>query len=112
MNKDLFYRSFELDRGLVDEETRSVPLSFSSEEPVNRWFGKEMTGGSSGIGKAIALAFAKEGADVAIGYLKSETGARDAVDKIMAMGRQALMIQADVTQESEVVHMIEKTIQA
>ncbi len=41
MNKELFYRSFELDRAQVDEKTRTVPVSFSSETPVPRWFGSE-----------------------------------------------------------------------
>ena len=39
---DLFYRSFELDRATVNKEERSVDLSFSSEAPVGRWFGKEI----------------------------------------------------------------------
>lgn len=41
MKEDLFYRSFELDRKLVDEKNRTVPVSFSSEKPVKRWFGDE-----------------------------------------------------------------------
>lgn len=42
MNKNLFYRSFELDRAKVDNEKRTVSLSFSSEQPVSRWFGQEI----------------------------------------------------------------------
>ena len=38
---DFFYRSFALDRAKVDEKTRSVPVSFSSETPVKRYFGDE-----------------------------------------------------------------------
>lgn len=41
-NKNLFYRSLELDRAKVDEEKRSVEVSFSSEAPVRRWFGDEV----------------------------------------------------------------------
>lgn len=41
MNQDLFYRLFEIDRSKVDKKTRTVPVSFSSEEPVRRWFGDE-----------------------------------------------------------------------
>lgn len=39
---DLFYRSFELDRATVDPDKRTVALAFSSETPVERWFGKEI----------------------------------------------------------------------
>ena len=45
MNKiqqQLFYRSFELDRATVNKEERSVDLAFSSETPLERWFGKEI----------------------------------------------------------------------
>lgn len=42
MNDKLFYRSFELDRSAVNEDARSVELSFSSEAPVMRWFGQEI----------------------------------------------------------------------
>ena len=39
---ELFYRSFELDRAAVNKDERSVDLAFSSETPVERWFGKEI----------------------------------------------------------------------
>lgn len=42
MNKDFFYRSFELDRSTLNKEERSVDVSFSSETPVKRWFGLEI----------------------------------------------------------------------
>ena len=40
--ESFFYRSYQLDRGLVDEESRSVGVTFSSENPVMRWFGNEI----------------------------------------------------------------------
>ena len=42
VHEDLFYRHFELDRAALDEKTRTVPISFSSEEPIPRWFGNEI----------------------------------------------------------------------
>lgn len=42
IQKQLFYRSTEFDRSKVDEKKRSVDLSFSSETPIPRWFGKEI----------------------------------------------------------------------
>ena len=44
----LLYRNFTLDRAKIDEEARTVPVSFSSEEPVERWFGTEILGHKRG----------------------------------------------------------------
>jgi 3-oxoacyl-[acyl-carrier protein] reductase len=55
-----------------------------------------VTGGSRGIGRAIALALAEEGADVAVNYVSSEGAARDVAETIAKMGRKAIVVQADV----------------
>jgi 3-oxoacyl-(acyl-carrier-protein) reductase len=55
-----------------------------------------VTGGSRGIGRAIAIALAEEGADVAVNYVSSEAAAQDVVDQIKKMGRRAMLAQADV----------------
>jgi len=55
-----------------------------------------VTGASRGIGRAIALALATEGADVAVNYLCSETPAKQLVKEIEAMGCKALLVQGDV----------------
>src|SRR5262244_3157490 len=55
-----------------------------------------VTGGSRGIGRAIALALAEEGADVAINYVSSERAARDVADQIRKIGRHSILAQADV----------------
>src|SRR5258705_517616 len=54
-----------------------------------------VTGGSRGIGRAIALALAEEGADVAINYVSSEPAAREVADRIRKIGRHSLLAQAD-----------------
>src|SRR5436309_6336008 len=56
-----------------------------------------VTGGSSGIGRAIALAAARAGADVAVTYRANEKGARDVEHAIRLLGRRAAVIQLDVT---------------
>jgi len=56
-----------------------------------------VTGASHGIGKAIALAYAREGADVAITYRDREEGALDTARQITELGRQAHVIQAEMT---------------
>lgn len=60
-----------------------------------------VTGGDSGIGRAAAIAFAREGADVVINYLPSEKNdAKEVVELIEAAGRKAYAIPGDVTNEA------------
>jgi L-rhamnose 1-dehydrogenase len=61
-----------------------------------------VTGGSSGIGKAIALACARAGADVALTYRANEHGARDVEREIHALGRRAAVLQLDLAEEPSV----------
>jgi len=73
-----------------------------------------ITGSSSGIGKAVALAFAREGAHVVINY-PNETQAANAKgvnDAIAALGRRVLNVQADVSQEEQVRKLVDETMQA
>jgi 3-oxoacyl-(acyl-carrier-protein) reductase len=55
-----------------------------------------VTGASRGIGRAIALALAEEGADVAVNYVSSEGPAKQVMEAIHKMGRRAILAQADV----------------
>jgi NAD(P)-dependent dehydrogenase (short-subunit alcohol dehydrogenase family) len=60
-----------------------------------------ITGGDSGIGRASAIAFAREGADVAIGYLPAEeSDAREVIELIRAAGRKALGLPGDIRDEA------------
>jgi 3-oxoacyl-[acyl-carrier protein] reductase len=61
-----------------------------------------ITGGNTGIGRAVALAYAREGADVAIGWLRDGAAAESVVAQIRALGRQAMAIACDVTLEGDV----------
>ncbi|KAJ5708841.1 hypothetical protein N7493_010175 [Penicillium malachiteum] len=66
-----------------------------------------ITGGSRGIGAAIAIKLAELGANVAINYVSSATGAEEVAKQVRAHGVQAITIQADVSQEKEVSDMFE-----
>ena len=61
-----------------------------------------VTGGSRRIGREIALALARAGADVAITFRKSHSEARETVEKIQALGRRALAVECDVRSEESV----------
>jgi len=61
-----------------------------------------VTGSSTGIGRAIALAFARNGADVAVNYCQSADAAKEVGDEIKAMGHKSVVVQADVSQKAEV----------
>jgi NAD(P)-dependent dehydrogenase (short-subunit alcohol dehydrogenase family) len=69
-----------------------------------------VTGGASGIGRATALTFAREGAKVVIGDMNAE-GARQTVHIITESGGEATFVQVDVTQATEVEAMISKTVE-
>jgi 3-oxoacyl-[acyl-carrier protein] reductase len=69
-----------------------------------------VTGASRGIGKAIALELAKQGANVAVNFAGSEAKAQKVVDEIEKMGVQAFSIQADVADESAVKSMVKEVI--
>ncbi|MCP5153235.1 MAG: 3-oxoacyl-ACP reductase FabG [Ectothiorhodospiraceae bacterium] len=66
-----------------------------------------VTGGNTGIGRAVCLAFAREGADVAVGYLDDESATASVVASIEALGRRATGVQVDVTDEQSVQAMVE-----
>jgi 3-oxoacyl-[acyl-carrier protein] reductase len=70
-----------------------------------------VTGGSSGIGKEIALMFAREGAKVVITYKENEAGAKEVADQIVALGSKVIFVQADLIDESEARNVVEKTKQ-
>jgi NAD(P)-dependent dehydrogenase (short-subunit alcohol dehydrogenase family) len=70
-----------------------------------------VTGSSRGIGRAIALAFAREGADVVVNYVRSRERAEEVADEIAATGRRALVVRADISQQEEVKAMVEEVLQ-
>ena len=69
-----------------------------------------VTGGSLGIGSAIALELGIDGADVALNYRKHAKEAEDISEKIRGMGRRAMVVQADVASFDDAQEMVDKVM--
>jgi NAD(P)-dependent dehydrogenase (short-subunit alcohol dehydrogenase family) len=69
-----------------------------------------ITGGDSGIGRAVAVAFAKEGADVAIAYLEEETDAKHTAALVAAEGRTCVRFRDDLADPAKCRNVVEHTV--
>lgn len=69
-----------------------------------------ITGGDSGIGRAVAIAFAKEGADVALVYLSEHQDAKETQDAVEQHGRRAVTIAGDITDEAFCQQVVQQTV--
>ncbi|MEU4222099.1 SDR family oxidoreductase [Actinoplanes sp. NPDC026623] len=69
-----------------------------------------ITGGDSGIGRAVALAFAREGADVAISYLSEDEDARETAALVEKAGRRAVLIPGDLTRREQCQAVVDQTV--
>jgi 3-oxoacyl-[acyl-carrier protein] reductase len=71
-----------------------------------------VTGGGTGIGRAVSLELAERGVKVAVNYSRSEADARETVELIIAQGGQAIAVQGDVSADAEVRAMVEQVVQS
>ncbi|WP_285115228.1 SDR family oxidoreductase [Leifsonia sp. fls2-241-R2A-40a] len=70
-----------------------------------------ITGADSGIGKAVAIAYAREGADVAISYLNEQEDAEDTAKWVREAGRTALLLPGDVADPQHCRDLVAKTVE-
>lgn len=70
-----------------------------------------ITGADSGIGRAVAIAFAREGADVAIGYLSEDDDAEDTARLVRDAGRQALLLPGDLAERAQCARVVAATVE-
>ena len=71
-----------------------------------------ITGGDSGIGRAVAIAFVKEGADVCIAYHKDHQDAKETAKRIKELGASCLLISGDISDESHCRKIVRTVIDA
>jgi NAD(P)-dependent dehydrogenase (short-subunit alcohol dehydrogenase family) len=96
-------------------ESRMSPRP-RAEDPAQRGSGKLqdrvalITGGDSGIGRAVAIAFAKEGADVAIAYLDEHSDAEETRRMVEETGRRCIAIAGDIGDEAFCRGAVERTV--
>jgi NAD(P)-dependent dehydrogenase (short-subunit alcohol dehydrogenase family) len=99
--------------GSSDEMSPTPDIGVDSYRGTGRLNGRKalVTGADSGIGAAVAIAFAREGADVAVSYLPDEEDdARAVVAQIEAAGRKAVALPGDLTDESYCRSLVEDAV--
>ena len=70
-----------------------------------------ITGGDSGIGRAVAIAYAREGADLVISYLSEHEDAKETAKYVEEAGRKAVLIPGDISEEGHCKNIIDKAVQ-
>ena len=99
----------------TDRESE-MKLKPKADDPQYRGSGKLqgkvalITGGDSGIGRAVAIAYAKEGANVAIVYLKSDDDAKETKQMVEQLGGRATMISGDIGDEAFCQQAVQQTV--
>lgn len=95
-----------------EENLKPVPESEPKDYPNGKLHNKiaVITGADSGIGKATALLFAKEGAKVAVHYLSEKEDAENTRDEIEEMGGECMLIQKDLSNEKHCQQLIDRVV--
>lgn len=97
----------------LESPMNPIPVyEFPDYKPADKLKGKTaiITGGDSGIGKAVAIAFAKEGADIVIVYFNEHSDAENTKKVLDATGRKCMLISGDIGNEQFCIDVINKTM--
>jgi NAD(P)-dependent dehydrogenase (short-subunit alcohol dehydrogenase family) len=100
--------------GLEAEMQPEPDYGYETYRGTGRLEGKAaiITGGDSGIGRAVALAFAREGADVLISYLEEEeSDARETEQVVEEAGKKAVKVPGDIVEEAQCQQVVERAVE-
>ncbi len=99
--------------GTETEMTPKVDHGENSYKGCGKLTGRKavITGGDSGIGRAVAIAFAREGADVLIAYLNEHEDAKETAKWIEQAGRKAVVVPGDIQEEAHCKEIINRAVQ-
>jgi len=97
----------------VESEMDPQPIYDNGKPGLGRLEGKVaiITGGDSGIGRAVAISYAKEGANVVIAYLDEHGDAEQTAADVRKYGKEALLIATDVSDEKNCEMIVKKTLE-
>ena len=99
----------------IQQQMNPQPVTGAPAEPSGGKLQNRVaivTGGDSGIGQAVAAAFAKEGANLVIAYLEEQEDANKTVQMVNAAGRQCVAVRCDLRRESDAKKIVETAISA
>ncbi|MDP8950335.1 MAG: SDR family oxidoreductase [Actinomycetota bacterium] len=99
--------------GLEEEMQPKPDYGYETYRGTGRLEGKAaiITGGDSGIGRAVALAFAREGADVLISYLEEEEpDAQETAQVVEEAGKKAVKVPGDIVEEAQCQRIVERAV--
>jgi NAD(P)-dependent dehydrogenase (short-subunit alcohol dehydrogenase family) len=96
----------------IEQKMRPQPIYDDDEPGYGRLEGKVavITGGDSGIGRAVAVRYAKEGAEVVIVYLNEHEDAEQTAEEVRKYGKEALLIATDIGDETNCKNIISQTL--
>ena len=100
--------------GFESEMSPKPDYGYETYRGLGRLEGKKaiVTGGDSGIGRAVALAFAREGADVLISYLEEEeSDAQETAQVVEEAGKKAIKVPGDIVEEAQCKSIIERAVE-
>src|SRR5688500_7029546 len=98
--------------GLESEMEPKPEFERPDYKPADKLKGRValITGGDSGIGRSVAVHYAKEGADIAISYLNEHADAQETKRQVEQEGRKCLLIAGDIGDEGFCRECVEKTV--